>query len=211
MFMKRKNLYITGDSFCFYRQDINNHWPAKLAQMLDLTLQGHGYPGCGWWPSRVDLFKYAQTKQFKKTDIFVICHTDIYRSLTGNPGWAQGYNQDLNDFYIKYLSDYDFNTWCSINWYKELNQLLKDKTVVHLHCFTSNQDERSYLEGIHISTELVQLSKFSQNNELSKMNHSCNHFTDNGNFVFAEMVYNSILQKSDQVNEHAFDQAVYYR
>ena len=89
--------------------------------------------------------------------------------------------------------------------------LIKDKTVVHLHCFKSNRNERLHLEGIHVSTELVQLSKFSHNNELSKMNHSCNHFTDFGNSVFAEMVYNSILQKSDQVNEHAFDQAVYYR
>jgi hypothetical protein len=100
----------------------------------------------------------------------------------------------MTDFYLKYIADYDVDSWSALNWYQEINSILQNKTVLHLHCFETNQDIRSKLTGTHISTDLVVLSGLDHANDSDKMNQSCNHLTDAGNFKLAEMLHKSILQ-----------------
>ncbi len=112
----------------------------------------------------------------------------------------------MQDFYLKYILDYEANIWAALNWYKELNQILEGKKVLHLHCFESNKDIRSNLQGINVQhNDLLQLSKFNTLENQKLMNHSCNHFTEAGNQILAQMLYACILHDKDLIDPRAFD------
>jgi hypothetical protein len=207
--VKKKFLYVTGDSFCAYRNNVEQHWPAKLASLLGLEIQGAGYPGQGWWPSRCDFTDYTLSDAFQHTEVFVFCHTDIHRPLTSNNIWQHGFTQQMVDFHTKHVLDYKVNLWTGGKWYKEIAQQLLGKNVVHLHCFNSNKTLRHLLGGLDIKTELVKLSRFNHSNNSDKMNYSANHLTDLGNLVLANMLYNSVVQGSDQVSSKQFEKLVY--
>ena len=202
-------LYVAGDSFCAYRSDIQQHWPARLAHMLGLELQGQGYPGQGWWQTRLDLLDYINTVHFEQTQIFVFCHTDIYRPLTGNKIWDSGFTQDMWDFHIKYLLDYDFQEWASARWYQEISQHLHDKKIINLHCFETNKNIRNLIAGTHIEPELVKLSRFNNKDQIDKMNHSCNHFNPQGNQILAQYVFDAISGENVQIDREEFLEKTY--
>lgn len=199
------HIYITGDSYCFYRDDHQNHWPLILANLLGLKLEGQGYPGEGWWPSRQHIVDYAQSPKFNLTEWFIFCHTDIHRPLTSNKHWVDGFTDELQEFYLKYLSDSDFATWATAQWYQELGNILPSHKVIHLNCFDSNQHLRRQLTGKVIDIDLLDISVTDHSNSVLKyktrlrtpkllacMNNSHNHLTSQGNQNLAKCLYNSI-------------------
>lgn len=207
--MSKKFLYVSGDSFCFHRNDPSAHWPARLAELLNLSLEGEGFPGQSWWPTRKNFNDYILTEKFNDTNVFIFCHTDIYRPLTSNKIWSHGYTQEMLDFHTKYILDYQVNDWTSSNWYGEINQAIKDKLVIHLHCFDSNKHIRSMLHGLHVETELIKLSRFNHKNSINKMNHSDNHFTQRGNYLFADFLYQCITTGNAFLDPIKFQEEVY--
>ena len=148
----KKNIFIAGDSFCFHRDDANMHWPAYLARKLGLELQGEGYPGQGWWPTRKLLLQYQRSPEYNNTELFVFCHTDPKRFLSDQP-------IDWNDFeiikkvYFTYLQSDAVSDWCVENWYQELNGIMANQQVLHLSCFQHSQF--NLLQGKKMSQPLL--------------------------------------------------------
>jgi hypothetical protein len=112
-------LYIVGDSYCFYREDEDYHWPAIVAKKLNLQLQGIGFPGQGWWPVRKNLLDYVNSAYFDKTQYFVICHTQPERLLSSNPifGVTSPESEHARKIWHTYIQTYDVSTWCMQHWF----------------------------------------------------------------------------------------------
>jgi len=198
-----KNIYVAGDSYCFYRNDSEAHWPAILAKRLNCTLTGEGYPGQGWWPVKKNLTTYSISQEFNHTELFVICHTDPMRFLSDQPiDWS---SFDLvKKIYETHIQSKSVSTWCVKHWYQELNQLLQGKLVVHLQCFA--HDEFELLQGCKIMTSLLEMSVldagglFTEPNYggkqiIEKMNNSANHFSPKGNNQLVDLIMACINQR----------------
>lgn len=200
-----KNLYIVGDSYCFYRKDEHNHWPARLAKLLNLNLEGLGFPGHGWWPVRKHLLEYIKSNRFDHTEYFIFCHTEPCRLLSSNPIFDTSSNEaDLaKKIWHTYIHTHDVSMWCMQQWFQELNKLLQEKKVIHLQCFKETQQYFSMLDGIKFTTPLIKLSVESAGGDWDTphwgdksvhvaMNNSHNHFSVETNKLFAEFLFNKI-------------------
>lgn len=201
-------IYIGGDSYCFYRDNPAQHWPAGLAQALSLKLEGQGFPGQGWWPTRQHFVDYCNSSKFQSTKIFIFCHTDIHRPLTGNKIWSYGFSQEMIEFHTKYISELEVDLWTTENWYKEINARLFDKTVLHLSCFDSNKTMRSCLAGKVFDTSLVDVSIVNNGGDLNthrsktiidKINAGHNHLTVEGNLALANFLVNSFASDETKI------------
>jgi hypothetical protein len=188
-------IYIGGDSFCHYRTDAENHWPAILADRLNLSLEGEGFPGQSWWATRQHFISYANSPKFDQTKIFIFCHTDQNRILTKNRLTDHPGNEEITNvrrMYYKYIHDYEISDWCTEQWYRELNSILKNRLVLHIQCFHSTKSFFPVLEGLKISEPLLDLSLTEINNKLDKFLEDSrhNHFTPDGNRTVADIVLN---------------------
>jgi hypothetical protein len=207
-----RKLFIAGDSYCFYRTDPEQHWPARLADNLNLELHGEGFPGEGWWPTRKKFIEYVASDYFLETDLFVFCHTEPHRIISSNPNLLKGNFESVKETYFKYIQSDDVSTWAVAAWYKELNDILKNKQVIHLQCF--KHDEFSILEGIRLQTPLLNISITSAAGNLDlpewggkvvlkKMNEYNNHFSPAVNQQFADFITSRFL------NHHVGEDLVY--
>ena len=198
--MQLKNLYIAGDSYCFYREAADQHWPAALAQGLNLTLSGAGFPGQGWWATRQHLINYAASDLFDETDLFVLCHTEPGRMLTSRPIWATPDEEHVKEVYYKHIYSEDVAAWCVTQWYNELNQLLAGRRVVHLQCF--EHPEFALLKGLRVDQPLLEMSIRSAGANPADttwssrvgdlMNASANHLSPAANRELAELIRSKI-------------------
>jgi hypothetical protein len=87
--------------------------------------------------------------------------------------------------------------WAAAHWYQEINQLLENKTVLHVNCFDSNQAQRLLLKGTVLPTNLVDIStvdhggaqgRLRSESLLEQMNLSHNHLTVQGNQGLAQQL-----------------------
>jgi hypothetical protein len=195
------NLYIAGDSYCFYREDPTQHWPAALAHSLDLNLTGAGYPGQGWWALRRDLIAYSKTAAFDQTQVFVLCHTEPARMLTSQPIWNTGQEEPVKEVYYKYIYSADVAAWAVEQWYQELNRLLQGRTVVHVPCF--EHPEFELLQCTRLDQPLLELSIRSAGGSTDlagwggsevrqRMNDLPNHLSPEHNIELAELIKSKI-------------------
>jgi len=174
-----KNIYIVGDSFCAERSNPDAHWPAALAKLLNLSLQGQGYPGEGWWPVRNNLLNYIKSDQFDHTELFVICHTEPGRVLSDNPLFLLRENVEMTKkVYFTYIQSDSVSSWCVQHWYHELNKLLSGRRVIHVACFLHPEFE--LLEGIRILTPLY--------NVATMIGETYNHLTQDVNVKLAKFL-----------------------
>ena len=184
-------IYIGGDSFCYYRT--TQDWPGILAQQLGLELTGRGFPGDSWWHTRTHLLKYLKTHP--ETATFVFCHTDPFRPLTGQVFFKNPAAEQVREQYFKYFVDYEVSIWTVQQWYQELNELLKDRQVVHFQSFASSCEPFKLLAGTRVSTPLVELSLTSQ--QFDFMNDPRrNHFSPEQNQQFADIVAECLRSQS---------------
>lgn len=184
-------IYITGDSFCAYRTDADQHWPARLAKNLDLELEGQGYPGQGWWPSCQDFGWYIRSRKFADTPVFVFCHTDINRPITNNPYCKNGLSKSQQEFYFRYLHDPEVSHWFTSKWYQDITAALANKTVLHLHFGSSNSRLRSQLRGKHLTPDLTDMTAWTHdaNKGLPQMHDGYpNHFSPKANVKLADVI-----------------------
>lgn len=200
----QKYIFITGDSFCSYRKDPNAHWPAALAQRLGLELQGNGYPGQGWWMSRLDLVNYSKTDKFDNTDLFVFCHTEIRRPLTSNSIWRHGFTDEHLEFYLKYINDPEVDIWAAEHWYNDINKLLHGKTVIHLYLNNQHPELYSQLRGKKVTPCLMDISHWCNGINNLMQNGYPNHFTPSMNLKLAEELANNLDRDLIELSQDSF-------
>ena len=177
------NVYIGGDSFCYYRS--HKDWPFLVSKQLGLELQGQGFPGDSWWHTRRHLLSYLSSEKSQDTDVFILCHTDPFRPLTGQYLFKNLEAQQVKQQYFRYFVDYEVSLWTTQNWYQELNQRLKNDKVLHFQCFSSSREIFSLLQGTRVVTPLVNLSL--QNNLFDFTNDPRrNHFDEAQNKMLAD-------------------------
>ena len=136
------SLVIVGDSFCADRNEPGD-WPMILANMLDLKLQGHGFPGRSWWSTRNWL--KANAHLIDKNSVLIVCHTESSRlpainDIGINAGLLRVSVDDVNnhlksvdpngrlhklvnDFYTSELYVDDFYHWANNAWMQELDAM----------------------------------------------------------------------------------------
>jgi len=191
------NLYITGDSFCFWRKDPLYHWPLILANNLNLKLTGEGYPGRSWWNSRQNLHEYKQTPDFQNTELFIFCHTEPLRILSTE---IASYSPDripdelhAKQIYYKHIYDEDFHRWAMVKYYHELNEILENKKVIHLFCFRAALNLGFTIcngyKGVDALTRLV-FADFKSKNKDINTEQSYNHFLPETNIELASFFTN---------------------
>jgi len=201
------NIYIGGDSFCADRQDWVTTWPVILAKKLNLNLAGSGFAGKGFWSTRLDLIEYLKDEDnSKNTDLFVFCHTsedrmlhtEYARDLVG-VDWRGApsnpfNNREVVEMYYKYLYDPEIHTWAMKQWFIELNEILANKTVIHMFCFESTASLSPILNGhkLYENLYLVAYNMDGLDNEDVYVERF-NHFTQSFNDKFANALANYYL------------------
>ena len=187
-------VYIGGDSFCYYRG--TEDWPAIVANLLGYQLAGHGFPGDCWWHTRKNLLQHL--KNYPDTRTFIFCHTDPFRPLTGQQFFKNAEAEQVKEQYFKYFVDYDVSLWTVKHWYLELNELLKDRQVLHFQSFASSRDLFRLLSGTRVATPLIDLSlgreQYDFMNDPRK-----NHFSLEQNQLFAELAVKCLVSKQNDL------------
>jgi hypothetical protein len=155
------NLYVGGDSFCFYRDNADSDWPLILANKLGLLLQGQGFPGSSWWLTRKNLKDFLDSKEYTTNDIFVICHTDYSRPpIDYFPKVDMTLSrEEINRLWLTHFFSQEFSDWILTNWYSELNTWLCNHFVLHLNCFDYEKKFANKLRGIVYENSLVNISR----------------------------------------------------
>jgi hypothetical protein len=193
------NIYIGGDSYCFQRQH-DTDWPYVLSKKLNLNLTGQGFPGRGFWRTRLDLIRYLEdADNLKNTKLFVFCHTSPYRMLSSTYAWVPNFTlpneppnkNEVAKMYYKYLYEEQIHNWAMERWFIELNELLAEKTVIHLFCFSDAKKLSDRLNGYKLKESLhyksVQLDNLHNENNTEER---INHFTKSFNVNFANSLAN---------------------
>lgn len=197
------NIYIGGDSFCADRQSWKTTWPVILANKLNLNLAGRGFAGKGFWPTRLDLIEYLKDEHnSKNTDLFVFCHTlqdrllhtEYAKDLVGAWRDVPPNNKEVAEMYYKYLYDPEVHMWAMKQWFLELNEILANKTVIHLFCFNPTVIISDRLNGHKFSENLYYMAyKMDGLDNEDVFVERLNHFTQSFNLRFANALANYYL------------------
>ena len=186
-------IYITGDSFCARRDLAFNDWPALLAKNLNLDLTGRAFPGCGWWPIRQPLIEHVK-KYSEFVKLYVICHTDCHRPFGAHQVLYRPDDSEMQQVwktYYKHFQDNNIDYWVLNKWYKEVNEILFEKDVIHLQCFMSTNVEFSNLRGCKIATSLSERSlMYGSANVDLQQDPRRNHFSTDENIWLANQILN---------------------
>ena len=203
----KKNIYIVGDSFCHWRSDENSHWPLILANMLGLNLKGNGYAGLSWWKTRKDFINFKETKDFENTEYFMFVHTDFSRILSDIDFFHELPEKEfekefekIREIWIKYMYNEEIEFWMMCNWFREINDLLKEKKVIHISGFDNPIKNFHLLNGLKFKDSLKEHSlnelKNSSNEKLIKKglidDFRHNHFSIENNLKLALTIHNNI-------------------
>ena len=212
------NIYIGGDSYCFHRGN-DTHWPYVLSNKLNLNLIGQGFPGRGFWRTRLNLIQYLKKEDsFKNTKLFVFCHTAPERMIssfyTRGPGFAlpeePPNNDEIAKVYYKYLYEPNIHTWAMKQWFLEINELLAGKSVIHVFCFPSSAILSDKLNGYKLKESLhhkaVQLDDLkNKNNTEERMNHFTKSFNVKFANALADYYFNKIVPNPTQTKYFDID------
>ena len=168
-----------------------------VADTLGYQLAGQGFPGDSWWLTRQHLIDHLSSNP--NTEVFVFCHTDPFRPLTGQQFFKNPDADLVKEQYFKYFVDYDVSLWTVKQWYLELNELLKDRTVLHFQSFASSREPFKSLMGIRVATPLIELSlepgvDYDFMNDLRR-----NHFSPEQNQLFARLVVDCLASKQNDL------------
>jgi adenylylsulfate kinase len=191
-------VYIGGDSFCFLRHDENRHWPMILAKLLNLRLEGKGFPGVSWWNTRIHLLEYMKSRKFHNTEYFIFCHTEPYRPLSKAllPSPAStvitSEFKKIREIYYKYIYDDEISLWCQRQWFRELNELCAGRKILHIPCFEWTLKNFQELEGVKFSDILQDLSTQDIGQGRLTDDRFNNHLSDAGNANLANKIHEFI-------------------
>jgi len=195
-------IYIGGDSFCAARDNDQNHWPAILAKLANLKLEGKGFAGLSWWTTRKHLINYIQSNKFNNTDYFIFVHTDFNRALCDSEIL---FPNSIIETYRKYFHSYDISSWIREQWFSELTQLLKSKKVIHLHGFDESISSIAKLDGVNLTPCLLELSMnelgSSLDEDRSKFieDNRSNHLSPENNQKLASFINNVLNESSKEI------------
>jgi hypothetical protein len=206
-----KNIYISGDSFCSSRNLKAGDWPAVLAGKLSLTLYGKGYPGTSWWPVREELLEYKETDLFDQTDLFVFCHTDQERTLASKYTLSLGRPDEVDvgllpterdseemrifkKIYLRRIQSTEISDWQQRQWFKELNEILAGKQVLHLASYDNAMKNFHLLDEMKFPEILLNISLKEEVRCVNQMHADTrpNHLNFANNLKLANELYKFI-------------------
>jgi hypothetical protein len=193
---------VIGDSFCACR-DEQSDWPLHLANLLKFKLTGIGLPGQSWWSIRKQFLQICNSKEFDSIDFFVFCHSEPHRIISSSNGTINVHdekNRDMLKFYLTDIQNFEFNNWCCIQWFKELNSLLVGKKVIHIQNFSNTSEYFDTLNGIKILPNLHKLSLSELDNTDTKSfmrDTRRNHFNTENNVRIADFLYDVYINHVD--------------
>jgi len=200
-------IWISGDSFCWQRENSETDWPLILANQLGLELEGEGFPGQHWWPVMKTLLDYAQTEKFAQTEYFIICHTDCDRVITPphikivrEEQFTPKEREHISEIYFKYIYSREMMQWMSEMYFKDLNQILADKKPIYLNVFgelgegfeTDKHLFNSILNGMKTSPDQNLRDFCTHDYDAYGPDTHPNHFTSDQNQKFADILFNNI-------------------
>lgn len=194
---------IIGDSFCAERNN-QTDWPLHLANLLKFKLIGIGLPGASWWGIRKQFLQIYNSEQFNSIDLFVFCHSEPHRIIFSSGKTINVHdekNRDMLKFYLTDIQNFEFNDWCCMQWFKELNSLLTGKKVIHIQNFSNTSKYFDTLNGIRILPDLHRLSLSELNDTDAKLfmhDTRRNHFNTENNIKIADFLYNTY---TDNIND----------
>jgi len=214
------HVYIGGDSYCYARGP--STWPYVFADRLNATLEGIGFAGRGFWRTRLHLMEYLDKGY--DADLFVFCHTEPSRMLSST--YAGGIHKafDLNSqippnnreiikIYNTYLYDQDVHDWAMSQWFLELNEILKQKPVIHFFIEHPTKQLSEQLNGYKLESSLFTHTRNSNVGSLDPLVENypkvVNHFTTDYNIKFgnalADYCLNEVLPNPMQTKYFDLD------
>lgn len=208
--MTYKDLVIVGDSFCGHRTH-KDHWPKIVADSLigvnpfDNPPRGEGYPGASWWSTRNRLIKELRIAQPK---VLIMTHTEPHR-LPNKNDWGVNFRsvelgqihrpgsfdepmpeefKEACELYYQQLWIDDYHDWAILQWFKELDDLIKNvEYVLHFFAFEGKYNDYTFKKGVTFSDPLinyqVKRKMFSKVDPIS-----ANHYDPETNRRFADVV-----------------------
>jgi len=189
-------IWISGDSFCWQRENPETDWPLILANQLELKLEGEGFPGQHWWPVMKTLLDYAQTE-----------HTDCDRLITPpdikivrQEQFTLKQREHISEIYFKYIYSREMIQWMSEMYFKDLNRILADKKPIYLNVFgelgegfeTDKHLFNSILNGMKTSPDQNLRDFCTHDYDAYGPDTHPNHFTPDQNQKFADILFNNI-------------------
>ena len=189
------NIYIGGDSYCYSRDYPS--WPYVFTHKLNANLKGKGYAGRGFWKTRLHLIEYLNTGN--DADLFVFCHTEPNRMLSSTyaGGIAMAFdfdsqiptnNKEIIKMYNTYLYDQTLQNWAMEQWFLELNELLKQKPVIHFFIEHPTKQLSEQLNGYKLESTLFTHTRNSNVGSLDPLVENypkvVNHFPMDYNIKF---------------------------
>ena len=187
------NIYIGGGSYCYERN--SNSWLHFFSNKLNAKTEGKGYPGRGFWNSRLHLIDYLKTGT--NTDLFVFCHTEPSRIISSTYSKIKHTfdadskippnNKEIVEMYYKYLYEEDIHNWAMKSWFLELNQILSGKPVIHLFSSAPTFRLSEQLMGYKLKTDLFTHTLNSNTEAGPRLLENAkiiNHFTIDYNIKF---------------------------
>lgn len=233
------DILIVGDSFAASRN--LGDWPLIFSESLlnrkiqkKETIRGKGITGASWWSARKILLSEVKKRTPK---VLVMAHTEMQRiphdeNYALNSGSAfniEHYSDRTKNIkretvvpievlkaaqeYYTHLFSKDFHFWCQMQWFDEIDNLVKDYNipyVIHLHSFMpwDNKPLHIFKYGITFDKALWPLSddyyimhtapkkKVGSHEvldaDLWNNNPTTNHFTSENNKKLAELLISSL-------------------
>ena len=210
-----KDLLILGDSFCGHRTH-QDHWPQIVMQSLtglpynsDVIPKGYGFPGASWWSVRKNLL---QQLTVRTPTVAIFCHTEPHR-LPHPKDWGVNTrsvelseihvlnkkSEPMPSAYARAAQSYyeqiwmpDYHHWAVEQWFKELDELTKDvEKVLHFYCFDGPYKNYTFKNGVTFADSLIN-HQVKKKMFATKQLPEANHFDENTNRRFAEVVVNYV-------------------
>lgn len=205
-----KDLVIVGDSFCGHRTH-KDHWPKMVSDKLvgenpfDPPPRGEGYPGASWWSTRNRLIKELRIEPPK---VLIITHTEPHR-LPNKDDWGVNFRsaelgqihrsgsfdkpmplkfKEACQLYYTQLWMAEYHEWAIQQWFKELDDLIKDvEYVLHFYAFEGEYNNYIFKKGVTFADPLINYQVKRKMFSL-KEPVNANHFDVETNRRFADCV-----------------------
>jgi hypothetical protein len=175
----KKHIAFIGDSYCASysenRPNLNWHQSTRsadsytelVAQHFGYDIAAFGFSAKSWWYSW-SLFDKQWAQNLDQIEALVFCHTIDRRinsrthdDLPCTPIVSQPCAPELkaaSEYYFKYISDPEFNSWAQQQYFKMLNEKFSTVKTIHFHCYPPSVAYSDLLPGVVFTTPLSWIS-----------------------------------------------------
>jgi hypothetical protein len=104
-----------------------------------------------------------------------------------------------SELFLKHFIDEEFLEWALKNWFLELNQILKDKQVLHVLGFPNTLEYFPLLDGLKYTNNLFEqsLTEVSHQRDKFIFDTRPNHFSSQGNQRIATEIFDQLTNSNN--------------